>query len=184
MYIVKLCSRKVILYSISNSTVVKTCLQQSLVESKYEEQSGWTVTSGDLYSWWMDYVIKKNDKTMVMSISTIRVNMILRINIHRTNKYIQGPHYHIHNCRWSARMEGRKHAKMIIIKNTSHSQFLLKWLPAGSAKKASSCPVLNSTLQTLCAKLCINYEASECTQFLNLDITFETFYQDHMLVDV
>lgn len=27
MYIVKLCSRKVILYSISNSTVVNTCLQ-------------------------------------------------------------------------------------------------------------------------------------------------------------
>lgn len=39
MYIVKLCSRKVILYSISNSTVVNTCLQQSLTESKYEGQS-------------------------------------------------------------------------------------------------------------------------------------------------
>lgn len=39
MYIVKLCSRKVILYSISNSTVVNTCLQQSLMESKYKVQS-------------------------------------------------------------------------------------------------------------------------------------------------
>lgn len=59
---------------------------------------------------------KVTKQKMVMSVSTIRINIILRINIHRTNKYIQVPHYHIHNCRWSARVEGRKHVKMIIIR--------------------------------------------------------------------
>lgn len=56
MYIVKLCSRKVILYSISNSTVVNTCLQQSLTESKYEGQSSgeqWQVETFTVDGWTM-----------------------------------------------------------------------------------------------------------------------------------
>lgn len=104
---------------------------------------------------------KVTNKKMVMIVSTIKINIILRINIHKTNKYIQVPHYHIRNCRWSARMEGRKHAKIItIIRHTSHSSVPSLVAPRWQCSDSflSPCPD-PMPLQTLCGKLCINCKA-------------------------